>query len=90
MVAHSAWLGGCAAGWVYAHLLGFGQPSVLQRFLQERREQAHRYQRMTLKELMQEEIDPLLEKISKRGISSLSRRERRNLARAREQILARE
>jgi membrane associated rhomboid family serine protease len=90
IVAHSAWLGGCAAGWVYAHLLGFGPPSILQRFLQERREQTRRYQRMTSEELMQEEIDPLLEKISERGISSLSRRERRSLARAREQILARE
>jgi membrane associated rhomboid family serine protease len=90
MVAHSAWLGGCAAGWVYAHLLGFGQPSALQRLLQERREQAHRYERMTIEELMQDEIDPLLEKISKRGIGSLSRRERRSLARAREQIVARQ
>ena len=90
MVAHSAWLGGCAAGWVYAHLLGFGQPSALQRLLQERREQAHRYERMTIEELMREEIDPLLEKISKRGLGSLSRRERRSLARAREQIVARE
>jgi Rhomboid family len=89
-VAHSAWLGGCVAGWIYAHLLGFGQPSFLQRFLQERREQAHRYERMTIEELMREEIDPLLEKISKRGIGSLSRRERRSLVRAREQIVARE
>jgi membrane associated rhomboid family serine protease len=89
-VAHSAWLGGCVAGWVYAHLLGFGQPSVVQRFLQERREQAYRYERMTIEELMRDEIDPLLEKISKRGIGSLSRRERRSLVRAREQIVARE
>jgi membrane associated rhomboid family serine protease len=29
VVIHSAWLGGCAAGWLYAHLLGFGHPSFL-------------------------------------------------------------
>ncbi|MDQ6859592.1 MAG: rhomboid family intramembrane serine protease, partial [Verrucomicrobiota bacterium] len=29
-VVHSAWLGGCVAGWAYAHLLGFGRPSFVQ------------------------------------------------------------
>src|ERR1700730_12203701 len=28
-VAHSACLGGCVAGWSYAHLIGFGRPSFL-------------------------------------------------------------
>ena len=87
MVAHSAWVGGCAAGWIYAHLLGFGPPSILQRFLQERRERRQRYGRMTIAELMSEEVDPVLEKIAKRGFKSLSRSERRSLARAREKIL---
>ena len=36
-VAHSACLGGLAMGWLYAHLLGFGHPSFLQRFLTRRR-----------------------------------------------------
>jgi membrane associated rhomboid family serine protease len=87
VVAHSAWLGGFAAGWLYAHLLGFGWPSLLQRFLRERREETQRYQRMSIEELIEEEIDPLLEKISIRGLTSLSRRERRTLARARERML---
>src|SRR5437667_8695100 len=26
-VSHSAYLGGCGAGWLYEHLLGFGRPS---------------------------------------------------------------
>ena len=86
-VAHSAWLGGCAAGWLYAHLLGFGQPSFVQRFLRERRQEAQRYERMSLEQLMSEEVDPLLEKISRRGVMSLSRRERRSLAKAREKLL---
>lgn len=86
-VSHSACLGGCAAGWLYAHLLGFGQPSFLQRFLRQRRTEAERYARMNIDQLMSEEIDPLLEKISLYGIDSLTRAERRNLTRARERMV---
>ncbi len=86
-VSHSAFLGGCAAGWLYAHLLGFGRTSFLQRHLQQRRAVAARYERLTIDELMNEEIDPLLEKISVRGLSSLTRKERRNLSKARARIL---
>jgi membrane associated rhomboid family serine protease len=86
-VSHSACLGGCAAGWLYAHLLGFGQPSFLQRLLREHRAKAERYAHMTTEQLMSEEIDPLLEKISRYGVDSLTRAERRNLARARERMV---
>src|ERR1043166_8831410 len=86
-VSHSAYLGGCAAGWFYAHLLGFGRTSFLQRFLQQRRAAAARYERMSVNELMNEEIDPLLEKISVYGLIGLTRKERRSLCRAREKIL---
>jgi membrane associated rhomboid family serine protease len=86
-VSHSACLGGCAAGWLYAHLLGFGQPSFLQRLLRQHRAKAERYAHMTIEQLMSEEIDPLLEKISRYGIDSLTRAERRNLARARERMV---
>jgi len=86
-VTHSAWLGGCAAGWLYAHLLGFGRPSFLQRFLQRRRAQAHRHDRMTVEELIAQEIDPLLDKIARAGFRKLSRRERRDLLRARGKLL---
>src|SRR4051812_33310336 len=87
IVVHSACLGGCAAGWLYAHLLGFGRPSFLQRKLRHHRTEAERYDHMTIEQLMSEEIDPLLEKIARGGVVSLSRRERRSLARAREEIL---
>ena len=87
MVSHSAYIGGCAAGWLYAHLLGFGRPSFLQRFLKQRRLEAERYQQLTVEELMAQEIDPLLEKISNHGFVSLTRSERRNLFRARDNIL---
>jgi len=86
-VSHSAYLGGCAAGWLYAHLLGFGRPSLLRRFLRRRRAEAERYARMSIEQVMCEEIDPLLEKISRKGIGSLTRVERRNLARARERMV---
>jgi membrane associated rhomboid family serine protease len=86
-VVHSAFIGGAFAGWLYAHLLGFGRPSFLQRLFQRRREKAERYEQMSIKQLMSEEIDPLLEKISQRGFLSLTRGERRALIRAREKML---
>jgi membrane associated rhomboid family serine protease len=86
-VVHSAYLGGCAAGWLYAHLLGFGRPSFLQRFLRHQRSETERYEQMSLEQLMREEIDPLLEKISRQGIISLTRSERRTLSKARDKIL---
>jgi membrane associated rhomboid family serine protease len=86
-VVHSAFLGGCAAGWLYAHLLGFGRPSFFQRVLRHHRVEEERYEQMTIEQLMSQEIDPLLEKIACKGLGSLTRGERRSLARAREQIL---
>lgn len=83
IVGHSAWLGGCGAGWLYAHLLGFGRPSFAQRALQRRRAQIDRRRQMSAEEFIAEEIDPLLEKISRTGLASLSRRERRTLAEGR-------
>jgi rhomboid family protein len=89
-VGHSAWVGGCVVGWLYAHLLGFGRTSILQRVLQQRRAAAERYRQLTADQLITEEIDPLLEKISRHGLRSLSRAERRSLHRARERILEKE
>ncbi len=86
-IAHSAYLGGCAAGWLYAHLLGFGRPSFFQRVLRQRRATAERYRQMSAGRFITEEIDPLLEKISRSGIDSLTRAERRILTRAREKFL---
>jgi membrane associated rhomboid family serine protease len=86
-VSHSAYLGGCLAGWIYAHLLGFGHPSLLQRFLRQRKVEADRYEQLSPEQLMTDEIDPLLDKISRNGLVSLSRKEKRRLARAREKIL---
>jgi hypothetical protein len=79
-VAHSAYLGGCVAGWFYAHLLGFGRPSFLQRIARRRRAEADRLERMSAEEFIAAEIDPLLDKISRSGMNSLTRNERRKLA----------
>lgn len=86
-VTHSDYLGGCVAGWLYAHLLGFGRPSVLQRVLRQRRVAAERYRQLTPDQIIAEEIDPLLEKISCCGMKSLTRTEWRILARARQRIM---
>jgi hypothetical protein len=85
-VAHSSLLGGSIAGWFYAHLLGFGRPSILQRALTQRRADAERYRAMSPEQFIAVEIDPLLDKISREGMSSLTRAERRVLAKAREKM----
>jgi len=85
-VIHSAIPGGLAAGWLYANLIGFGHTSWMQRFLQRRREAAERVRRMSRSEFIEQKIDPVLEKISRRGIRSLTRAERRILAQAREKV----
>jgi len=86
-VIHSACIGGCAVGWIYAHLLGFGRPSLCNGYLQQRRSESERLRRMSSEQFIAEEIDPLLDKISLAGIGSLTRGERRKLARAREKIV---
>lgn len=86
-VGHSALLGGFAAGWLYAHLLGFGKTSILQRLSNRRRAETQRFQQMSVDQLMADEIDPLLEKISRKGFRSLSKAERRRLSNARARIL---
>src|SRR5262249_38726530 len=85
-ILHSAYLGGGVAGWFYAHLLGYGRPSFLQRILRQRQAEANRLKRMSADQFMLEEVDPLLDKISRTGIASLTRSERRKLEQAREKI----
>jgi membrane associated rhomboid family serine protease len=85
-VAHSSFLGGSIAGWFYAHLLGFGRPSILQRALSQRRAETERYRAMTPEQFITQEIDPLLDKISREGMGSLTRSERRLLAKAPEKM----
>lgn len=85
-VAHSAYLGGFVAGWFHVHLLGFGRASILQRTLRQRRAEVERYRAMTSEQFIAEEVDPILDKISREGMQSLTWAERRTLVRAQEKI----
>jgi membrane associated rhomboid family serine protease len=85
-IAHSAYLGGMVAGWFYAHLLGFGRASIVQRVLRQRRAEVERYRAMTPDQFIAEEVDPILDKISREGMQSLTWQERRTLARAQEKL----
>lgn len=87
-IAHSVFIGSAAAGCLYAHLLGFGAPSFLQRSLRHRAAEAERLRLMDAGQFLSERIDPLLEKISRSGVASLSRRERELLAQARDKMLS--
>jgi hypothetical protein len=89
-VAHVAHLGGCLVGWIYVRQLGFGNPWWIQRRMVERREREARLARMGPEQYMTEEIDPILDKISREGIRSLTRLERRILERGREKISQKE
>jgi membrane associated rhomboid family serine protease len=82
-----AMLAACAAAWLYVKQLGFGNPLAIQRYIFDRRERAARLERMSPEQFISTEIDPILEKISRQGMSSLTRAERRLLAMGREKIV---
>ncbi len=83
-----AMLAGCAVGWFHARHSGFGNPLFYQRYLFEKRQRAARLERMTPEQFISAEIDPILEKISKQGIQSLTRAEKKVLEQGREKIAA--
>ena len=85
-IGHMAHLGGAMTGWFYARRLGFGGPFWVQRFVRDRRRLQERRERMAPSEFISEEIDPILDKISREGIHSLTRAERRVLELGREKI----
>lgn len=85
-IGHVAHLGGALFGWVYARKLGYGNPFRLQQYIWARRERLDREKVMSPEEFISEEIDPILDKISREGIHSLTRAERKILERGREKI----
>jgi membrane associated rhomboid family serine protease len=86
---HAAHLGGCLVGWAYIKQMGFGNPLRVQRYVFEKRQRDARYERMPPGQFISEEIDPILEKISREGIHSLTRREKKILERGRDKIAER-
>jgi len=88
-VAHLAHLGGAAFGYLYVKHLGYGATPRwllgLQRVgarLKPRRRPSPR--EMSSEEFVREEIDPILDKIAREGMQSLTRRERKILESARD------
>jgi membrane associated rhomboid family serine protease len=75
-------VGMIAAGifaWIYVKQLGFGNPLPVQRYIFERRQRADRLARMSPEQFMTLEINPILEKIAREGMKSLTRAERKVL-----------
>ena len=83
-----AMLAACIPGWLYVKQLGFGNPLLFQRFIFDRRQRAARMERMSAEQFLSAEIDPILDKIAREGMHSLSRTERRILEKGREKIAA--
>jgi hypothetical protein len=59
--------------------LGFGNPLWIQRVIFDRRQRAARLHRMGAEDFVAAEVDPILEKIVRSGIDSLTRAERKLL-----------
>ncbi len=81
-------LAGFFIGWVYVKSLGYGNPLAIQRFLYRRRQREARLARMPAEQFINEEIDPILDKISREGMQSLTRAERKVLEKGRAKIAA--
>ena len=73
-------------GWTYVQQLGFGNSLSIQRMIFAKRQKAARLDRMSAEQFMAAEIDPILEKMSREGVGSLSRAERRLLEMGGEKI----
>ncbi|MEQ1852301.1 MAG: rhomboid family intramembrane serine protease [Chthoniobacteraceae bacterium] len=82
-------LAGSIIGWAWARKLGFGNPLWFQRIAFERRQRALRIERMSAEDFISLEIDPILDKISRDGMRSLTRAERRLLEQGRKKIAIR-
>lgn len=81
-----AMLAASVMAWLYVKQLGFGNPLAFQRYIFDRRQRAARLDRMSAEQFISTQIDPILDKIGREGMQSLSRTERRMLARGREKI----
>jgi rhomboid family protein len=83
-----ACLAGSAIGWVYVRRLGFGNPLLWQRWWWKRDAERRRLDRMPADQFVREQLDPVLEKIARRGIGSLSRAEKNILQQGRRKIFS--
>lgn len=77
-----------AVAWLYVKQLGFGNPLAFQRYIFQRRQRAARLERMSAEQFICTEIDPILDKIAREGMHSLTRAERKVLSQGRDKIAA--
>ena len=95
-VAHLAHLGGIVVGYVFIKWMGWGEPS---RPVEKLRDMMHPLARlfarrrqakeMSSDEFISEHVDPILDKISREGIHSLTRQERKILEQSQAKMKAR-
>ncbi len=88
-IGPAAMLAAVVVGWAYVKQLGFGNPLAIQRYIFKKRERHARIERMSAAQFIDAEIDPILDKISREGMHSLTRSERKILDKGREKIAAR-
>jgi membrane associated rhomboid family serine protease len=81
---------GCVTGWIYTRELGFGNSFWWERRNQDRRQREDRLQRMSADQFLEEQVDPILEKIAREGIQSLTKEEKRMLEQGSAKIAERE
>jgi membrane associated rhomboid family serine protease len=80
-------LSGAAVGWLYVRILGFGSPLPGEMALRQRLAERARARRLPLRLYLATYVDPILEKIHREGIRSLSRTEKQILRQARQKVL---
>jgi membrane associated rhomboid family serine protease len=78
---------GAAVGWVYVRILGFGSPLPGEMALRQRLADRARAKRLPLQLYLSTYVDPILEKIHRDGVRSLSRAEKQVLRQARQKVL---
>jgi membrane associated rhomboid family serine protease len=95
-VAHLAHLGGIVVGYVFIKWLGWGGPSRFVETLQAAArpvtrlvEERRHVKNMSPEEFISKQVDPILDKISRHGIHSLTREERAILEQAQTRMKAR-
>jgi hypothetical protein len=91
-VAHLAHLGGAAVGYVYIKFLGYGvtpgwilaMQGVRHKMQPRPRVRPPKPEQLSPEEFIRREIDPILDKISREGMQSLTREERKVLESAKD------
>jgi membrane associated rhomboid family serine protease len=70
---------GSVMGWAWAKQMGFGNPLWIQRMIFDRRQRETRLERLNAEDFVALEVDPILDKISREGLQSITRAEWRIL-----------